>query len=207
MSVPRIPPRPTADWTSEVDKAFSGLHTATASEPNPSRPEANILGIYAWHPALIRGWMPFSSHLRNSTLSDRVREIAIIRTTWLGFGEYEWAQHVRICRAGGYLTDPELEALTVGPEAAHWSVEDAALVRAVDELCTAKTFTDTTWAHLERTMTREQVLDFVFTVGTYDMHCTVFNAIGLELEPGITGFPPGHRPPERPGAEPGAAPH
>jgi 4-carboxymuconolactone decarboxylase len=116
MTEPRIPPRPVDDWTDEVDEAFSALRAhvpgSRAPEPDapPVRPRSNILGIYAWHPALARGWMPFSNHLRHSTLSDRVREMAIIRTTWLGFGEYEWAQHVRMSRAGGYLTDAELDA-------------------------------------------------------------------------------------------------
>lgn len=199
MSSARIPPRPVDDWTDEVDDAFSALRAhapgqpaATAGGP-AARPQSNILGIYAWHPALIRGWMPFSNHLRHSTLTDRTREMAIIRTTWLGFGEYEWAQHVRMSRAAGYLTDAEIDALATGPDAGEWSADDATIVRAVDELCSIKTISDATWNGLAAHFSREQLLDFVFTVGTYDMHCTAFNALGLELEPGMTGFPGDHR--------------
>lgn len=200
MNQPRIPPRPTDDWTSEVDDALSVLRAhAPGGQPAGSaatvtRSQSKILGIYAWHPDLIRGWMPFSNHLRHSTLSDRVREIAIIRTTWLGFGEYEWAQHVRMSRAGGFLTDAEIDALSQAPDAAEWSARDAAIVRATDELCTAKNISEATWRDLEGQFTRQQLIDFVFTVGTYDMHCTVFNTIGLELEAGMTGFPHSHRP-------------
>lgn len=201
MNQPRIPPRPTDEWTDEVDDAFSvlraqapGGQVAPDASATPARPQSHILGIYAWHPAMIRGWMPFSNHLRHSTLSDRVREIAIIRTAWLGFGEYEWAQHVRMSRAAGQLTDAEIEALSEGPGAAVWSAEDAAIVRAVDELCTIKNVADDSWKELEAQFSREQLIDFVFTVGTYDMHCTAFNALGLQLEPGMTGFPDEHRP-------------
>ena len=102
MSQPRIPPRPVGEWTNEVDDAFSALR---AHGP-VARPRSNILGIYAWHPALVRAWLPFSDHLRHSTLSDRIREMAIIRTTWLGFGEYEWAQHVRMSRAAATSPTP-----------------------------------------------------------------------------------------------------
>ncbi|MER5184693.1 carboxymuconolactone decarboxylase family protein [Streptomyces sp. NPDC002896] len=199
MSLPRIPPRPVDDWTDEIDEAFAALRAhvpgsqAAASGGPAARPRSNILGIYAWHPALIRGWMPFSNHLRHSTLSDRVREMAIIRTTWLGFGEYEWAQHVRMSRAAGWLTDAEIDALSEGPEAAEWSTGDAAVVRSIDELCTTKDVSDATWRELETQFSREQLIDFVFTVGTYDMHCTVFNALGLELEAGMTGFPDDHQ--------------
>ncbi|MFD9503484.1 carboxymuconolactone decarboxylase family protein [Streptomyces sp. NPDC060035] len=199
MTQPRIPPRPVDDWTDEVDEALSVLRaqapgTQAAAPSGPAtRPQSHILGIYAWHPDLIRGWMPFSNHLRHSTLSDRVREIAIIRTTWLGFGEYEWAQHVRMSRAGGLLTDAEIDALGEDLDAARWSDADSAVVRAVDEMCTVKNVSDETWLALDRHFSREQLIDFVFTVGTYDMHCTAFNTLGLELEPGMTGFPAGHR--------------
>jgi alkylhydroperoxidase family enzyme len=201
MSNPRIPPRPVDDWTDEVDEAFSVLRAhapggqASDAGGPAARPKANILGIYAWHPDFIRGWMPFSNHLRHSTLSDRVREMAILRTTWLGFGEYEWAQHVWMSRASGALTDAEIEALGVGPDAQEWSGGDATIVRAVDELCVEKNISDATWKDLDSQFSRQQLMDFVFTVGTYDMHCMAFNALGLELDEGMTGFPDGHRRP------------
>jgi alkylhydroperoxidase family enzyme len=196
MSQPRIPPRPVDDWTDEVDDAFTALRAHVPggqTEHAAVRPRSNILGIYAWHPALIRAWLPFSNHLRHSTLSDRIREMAIIRTTWLGFGEYEWAQHVRMSRAGGYLTEAEIDALAEGPDADGWPASDAAVVRAVDELCGTRNISDTTWRDLEAQFSREQLIDFVFTVATYDMHCTAFNALGLELDAGMTGFPEDHR--------------
>ncbi|MGW3313914.1 carboxymuconolactone decarboxylase family protein [Streptomyces sp. NPDC001073] len=200
MSESRIPPRPVDDWTDEVDEAFSVLRahapagTATGPQGPAGRPKSNILGVYAWHPAFVRGWMPFSNHLRHSTLSDRVREMAIVRTTWLGRGEYEWAQHVRMSRAAGWLTDAEIDALSEGPDAEIWSPGDAAVVRAIDELHQAKNISDGTWAELSAGLDRQQLIDFVFTVGTYDMHCTAFNTIGLRLEPGMTGFPDGQGP-------------
>lgn len=203
MSNSRIPPRPVDDWTDEVDEAFSALRAhapggqaADAGGP-PVRPKANILGIYAWHPDFIRGWMPFSNHLRHSTLSDRVREMVILRTTWLGYGEYEWAQHVWMSQASGALTAAEVEALGAGPDAEEWSADDSAIVRAVDELCFEKDISDATWKNLESQFSRQQLIDLVFTVGTYDMHCMAFSALGLELDEGMTGFPADHRRPER----------
>lgn len=189
MTKPRINPRPTEDWTDEVDDAFAVI----SPKNGQPRPKANILGIYAWHPAFVRGWMPFSQHLRHSTLSDRVREMVILRTTWLGYGEYEWAQHVWISKAAGFLTEAEVAALSEGPDAALWSPADAAVVRAVDEMCTVKNVSDVTWGELEQQFSKEQLIDFAFTVGTYDMHCTAFNVLGLQLDEGLIGFPDDHR--------------
>lgn len=183
---PRIPPRPVDEWTDEVDEAFSPMLKG-------ARPKAGILGIYAHHPAFIRGWLPFSEHLRSSTLPDRVREMVIIRTAWLGFGENEWAQHVRMSTKAGQLTEAEIDGLSQGPDAAVWNDADAAIVRAVDEMCTDKNVSDATWSELEKQFSTEQLIDFAFTVGTYDMHCTVFNTLGLELDRGMKGFPESHR--------------
>lgn len=191
---PRIPPRPVDEWDDEVDQALSILSVQGHGSPSgqPQRTTSHIIGIYAWHPDLIRGWMPFSNHLRRSSLSDRIREIAIIRTAWLSHGEYEWAQHVRMSRANGWLTEPELEALSVGPDALEWSPNDAAVVRAIDEMVQSKNVQAAVWAELEAQFTRPQLLDLVFTVGTYDMHAMAFATLGLQLEPGMQGFPQSH---------------
>lgn len=198
MTQPRIAPRPTEDWDSDVDSALSVLSAHGAGSGSTpvltpeNRPKSNILGIYAWHPELMRGWMPYSNHLRHSTLTDRVREIVIIRTTWLGYGEYEWAQHVRMSVAAGQLTEEEVAALSEGPAAPVWSREDALLVQAIDEMCMDKSVSEGTWKELEGLFSRQQLLDLLFTVGTYDFHCMVFRVMGLELEPGMPRFPAGH---------------
>ena len=198
MSEPRIPPRPTADWDDAADAALSVLtaHGPGGSAPvkltPETRPQSNILGIYAWHPQLMAGWLPYSNHLRNSTLGDRIREIAIIRTTWLGHGEYEWAQHVRMSLAANWLTQDEIDGLSEGPTAAVWSPEDATLVTAIDEMVKDKAVSDATWAALEGQLNRQQLIDLLFTVGTYDFHCMVFRVMGLELEEGMPRFPEAH---------------
>lgn len=198
---PRVPPRPTDEWTADVDDAFSALRAhapgGTPADGPVQRPKANILGIYAWHPDFVRGWMPFSNHLRHSTLSDRQREIAILRTTWLGYGEYEWAQHVWMSKASGALTEAEIAALSEGPDAADWSPDDAVLVRSIDEMVTGdRLVSEQTWAGVAAQLDRQQLIDFVFTIGTYDMHCMAFRNLGLELEEGMTGFPADHRAPK-----------
>jgi hypothetical protein len=37
---------------------------------------------------------------------------------------------------------------------------------------------------------RQQLMDLVFTIGAYDLLAMAFNTFGLELDPGLTGFPP-----------------
>ena len=178
----RIPPRSPDDWDDEARAALASVRPPDATGPVP-----NMLGIFAWHPVLARSWLTFSGHLRRSTLPDRARELATMRTAWLRRGEYEWAQHVRMSREAG-LTDEEIAAIPAGPDAASWEPPDAALLRAVDEMIGDRYVSDATWAELGTVFSRRQLMDLVFTVGAYDMHCMAFNTFGLELEPGMEGL-------------------
>jgi 4-carboxymuconolactone decarboxylase len=196
LSEPRIPPRPSADWDAEVLDALSVLRSPGSARqvpgPKPSRdrPVSNILGIFAWHPALTKAFLPFNNHLFASTLTARDREMVTVRTGWLRRGEYEWAQHVRMARNAG-LSDEEVDAISVGPDSAVWGPRDAALLRAVDEIVADRYIGDETWKRLAEHLDRKQLMDLVFTIGNYDLLAMAFNTFGLRLDPGLAGFPPG----------------
>ena len=149
---------------------------------------SNIVGIFAWHPALAKGFMTFNSHLFRSTLSERVRELVTVRACWLREGEYEWAQHVALARTAG-LSDEEIDAICEGPDAPIWGPLDAALLRSVDEMVNDRRIGDQTWKQLAEHLDRQQLMDVVFTVGAYDLLCMAFDTFGIELDPGLAGFP------------------
>jgi 4-carboxymuconolactone decarboxylase len=204
----RIPPRARENWDEEVFAALSVLNppgarsTATATSAvtgassaatvadrdSSQRPVSNILGIFAWHPALTKGWLMFNNHLFHSTLSPRVRELVTVRIAWLRQGEYEWAQHVRMAKRTG-MSDEEVAAISEGPDSAVWGELDAALLRGVDELCADRNISDVTWAQLADHLDRQQIMDVVFTVGAYDLLAMAMNTFGLELDAGLEGFP------------------
>jgi 4-carboxymuconolactone decarboxylase len=196
VSHSRIPPRAPEDWDEEVLDALSVLTrpgagpAAGGGDRPPRRQVSNLLGIFCWHPALTKGWLVFNNHLFRSTLSSRVRELVTVRTAWLRHGEYEWAQHVKMARAAG-LSDEEIEAISEGPDSKVWQPSDAALLRAVDELCAARYISDAVWEELSAHLNRKQLMDLVFTVGAYDLLAMAFHNFGLELDPGLEGFPAG----------------
>jgi len=193
LSEPRIPPRPSADWDAEVLDALAALRppgsTGRPAEPRRERPASNILGIFSWHPALAKAFFAFNSHLFHSTLSARDREMVTVRVSWLRRGEYEWAQHVRMAKTAG-LSDQEVDAISAGADSPAWGPRDAALLRSVDEIVADRYVSDHTWKRLAEYLDREQLMDLVFTVGAYDLLAMAFNNFGLELDPGLTGFPP-----------------
>lgn len=193
MSEPRIPPRPTADWDEQADDALEALRAPGRAPRTPEerkrRPSSKIIGTFAWHPQLARAFYTFNTHLFHSTLSARDREMATVRIAWLRRGEYEWAQHVGMARRAG-LSEEEIDAIMAGPDSPVWGPRDAALLRSVDEIAADRYVSDETWKQLSEHLDRRQLMDLVFTVGAYDLLAMAFNTFGLELDPGLTGFPP-----------------
>lgn len=189
----RIPPRAREDWDAAVHDALSvlkppGNAVRPTQQQQGERPASNILGIFTQHPALAKGFLAFNSHLFASTLTHRVRELVTVRVSWLRGGEYEWTQHVKMARSAG-LTEDEVDAIAVGPGAPGWDPVDAALLRAVDEIVEDRYISDPTWSQLEGHFDRQQLMDLVFTIGAYDLLAMAFNVFGLQLDPGMEGFP------------------
>ena len=111
----------------------------------------------------------------------------INRIAWLSSGEYEWAAHNRIGREVG-LSEEELQGLAEGPGADVWEAQDAALVRAVDELHRHTFLSDATWTTLRDRFDDVQMIDLVMTVGAYKMLAMALNSFGTQLNDGMVGF-------------------
>jgi alkylhydroperoxidase family enzyme len=157
--------------------------------PNPQAGMPNIFRTLAHHPDLLRRWVVFGNHvLGKSTLAPRERELVILRIGWLCRAEYEWGQHVLIARRSG-LRDQEIERITQGPDAPGWSELDRALLRATDELRADAMITDQTWKQLSEHLDTRQLMDLVFTVGQYNLVSMALNSLGVQLDPGVPGFP------------------
>lgn len=177
--VPRIPPLPVEEWDPELrEKKYLG----------DGRP-LNIFSTLANHPKLLKRWLVFANHvLGKNTLSDRDRELLILRTGFLCASEYEWGQHVLIARRCG-ITDAEIDAVAAGPSASTWSADDATLLRAADELHAVSKISDATWSALERRLDTHQLMDVVFTVGNYHVVAMALNTFGVERDDGVPGLP------------------
>jgi alkylhydroperoxidase family enzyme len=186
LQVPRVPPL--AD--DEIDADTLALLGATSGGVR-SGPMLNIFRTLAHHPKLLKRWLVFGGHvLGKSTLPPRERELAILRIGWRCRSEYEWGQHAAIGRACG-LSDEEVRRTTEAATAPRWSAFDAAIVRAVDELHDDAFLSDTSWSALSAKWSTEQILDFVFAVGQYNLVSMALNSLGVQLDAGVEGFPDG----------------
>jgi len=152
-------------------------------------PVLNIFRTLANHPGLMKRWLVFGNHvLSKTTLAPRERELLILRIGWLCQAGYEWGQHVTIGKASG-LTDEEIERIAKGPAAPGWSALDRALLRATDELHEDSFISDATWAELAGSLSVQQLMDLVFTVGQYNLVSMALNTLGVQPEPGLPKLP------------------
>jgi AhpD family alkylhydroperoxidase len=164
----RLPPLPYAEWDTDALSVIA---------PGRKLPPSNVLGLLARHPALARAFLTFNAHLlTESTLPARTRELAILRVAWRRSCRYEWAQHVLIARRAG-VTDEEVAEIRAGA---------ATLInKAVDELDERSGLSDETYRELAADLDERQLMDLVFTIGTYGLLAMAFNAFGVELDPGL----------------------
>ena len=181
LETPRLDPLPTDEWSDEVRVLL---------DPNGTgRPTINLYRTLARHPVFYRPRAVQSAYIRTgATLSERAREILILRIGWLCGAEYEWAQHVRAGRRAG-LTDDEIRRIAVGAAASDWDPFEANLLRATDELYRDDMVSDATWAALAERYTVQELIDLVITVGGYRMVSMALNSLGTQLESGREGFP------------------
>jgi AhpD family alkylhydroperoxidase len=171
-------------------EALAALRPPEPRHPFPpqsdDRPKGtNLLGTFAHHPALIQAFHTLTGHvLFASTLSPRQRELLVLRVAAVRECEYEWRQHVVLAADAG-LTPDEIARVADGADASGWSPPDKAMLGAVDELVRDAAVSDATWAALAADLDEQQLMDLVFTVGTYDLLAMALGSFSVQLDPDL----------------------
>jgi alkylhydroperoxidase family enzyme len=186
---PRMPPVPREQWSAQMGTAMAAMRPPTVRHEipprggRPDRPQAlGLLGTFAHHPDLAQAWLGFNGHiLYGTTLTIRQREILVLRAAAVLESTYGWAQHV-VHKDEAGLSDMDIARIAFGPEAPFLDPLEQAMLRAVDELLDGGAIGAATWATLAEHFDERQLLDLIFTVGTYTVLDWVADTIGLELE-------------------------
>jgi alkylhydroperoxidase family enzyme len=133
--------------------------------------------------------------LFKGTISERDREIAIIRTGALTRSEYEWGMHVSIYADKCGLTEAHIQELTLGGRSPTlWTTKELAIIRMVDELHHHSTVSDATWAALEVHWPPAEIVQLILASSFYHMAAFFLNSTAVPLETGSRRFPPGLAP-------------
>ncbi|MGB0114197.1 MAG: carboxymuconolactone decarboxylase family protein [Ilumatobacteraceae bacterium] len=149
----------------------------------------NIFGVLAQHPKLLKRFNLLGGFLLNKGLiPEREREVVILRVGWNARAVYEFGQHTVIGRRVG-LTDGEITALTKAPDAHDWSDGDLALIGLADDLCADDCVSDATWAALVTRWSDAELAELLVVAGFYRLVSGFLNSTGVQLDPGVPGFP------------------
>lgn len=170
----RLTPLPADRWDGDVDAALASLLPRQRRNPQGA---GNALATLVRHPELTKAFLPYNVHvLFGSTLTPRQREIAILRVAALADSPYEVEHHTGMARAVG-MTDEQISDALGGIATAD---EEQLILRAVNELHTTSTISDSTWNALSVHMDERQLMDLVFTVSAYTTLAMAFNTFGVE---------------------------
>jgi 4-carboxymuconolactone decarboxylase len=169
----------------ELDDFQRELLVSTSSGPAASAD--NLYRTLVRNPGVFRRWTPFAGKLFAGKLPARDRELLILRTGWRTRAAYEWGQHVTLGQHAG-LTDDEIERVKAGPDDERWTADDAALLRAADELHDTSALSDATWAALAAVYDERQLIEVIMVVGHYHMVSYLINGLGIQREPGVPGL-------------------
>ena len=178
---PRIHQPPKSEWTDDTREVYAFWGEPNAWEEGS---KTNIINVMGAHPALGKVFNIWGKHfLMDNTLGTRQLEIIILRVAAKVNSAYEWHNHVGYGMNAG-LTLDDIAAIRDFPEGGHWTEEEVAILRAVDELMAQNNVSDETWGILTKTLDTKQMMDLVFTIGHYVMTSWALAAIGVPIEGG-----------------------
>lgn len=181
----RIPPLPVHQWGDEQKQVLTSFVAAMPSDfqggHKDGETDYTALELLLNHPALANAFLSYSHWLlQDNELSARDRELAILRVAVLVNSQYEWTQHVLVAQHEK-ITDEEIIRVREGANSPGWSDKESVLLSAVDEMVNTAFIGDDTWSELKEYFNTNQLMEIMFTVGSYQMLGTVYNTMGAPL--------------------------
>lgn len=177
---PRVPPLELDQWDEQTRTALARW-----------MPPMNFHKTMAHNPRALIGWIDFGNDiLFDNLMQMREREIVILRVAARIDCAYEWGAHRRFSLAQGVLTAEEADRLAFPVDAADWTVREAALIAAVDDIQRDGRIGDAAWAALtEQGFTPAWFIDLIYLVGEFNMVGTFMKSFRIELEEGFVPIP------------------
>jgi 4-carboxymuconolactone decarboxylase len=188
MSPPRIPPLE-APYAPEVEAAL-----AKWMPPGSPVPPLALFRVIARHPMLRDRMRPLGSGLlAHGELPPRVRELLILRTTARCGAEYEWGIHAAAFAAAAGLSAEDVRITAAeSPAAIAARVgDDAAVLRAADELHDRGALEDATFSELHARLGDSGLLELSVVCGFYHAIAFVVGVARIACEPWGTAMPAG----------------
>ncbi|WP_317930230.1 carboxymuconolactone decarboxylase family protein [Halioxenophilus sp. WMMB6] len=175
---PRLPPLPVvgrSERAQQVVEVFSSRSQYNV-DANP------VLNTLAHHPDLAEPFLIFNRYLlKDGELPVRLRQIAIMRVAWLKKSPYVWSSHLRTSLRNG-LSGDDFEPIKIGSTSDYWNNEEQTVLQATEYLLEQTNLSDELWTELSQFLNEQQLVEFLFVVGTYILVSIVNNSLAIGRE-------------------------
>ena len=170
-------PQVAPEQFTEETRAFFAQWTGGIFKDADQNP---VLRTFAHHPRLAALFSALNVHLLSTnTLPVKLRQIAIMRAAWLTRAVYMWSSHLQTSVNCGL--SPDMYApIQNGPDDPYFTPLERVVMLATGELFADHKISDANWRALMAEWNNQQMLDFLFTVGTYAMVAGVMRSTGAQ---------------------------
>jgi alkylhydroperoxidase family enzyme len=129
-------------------------------------------------------------------LSHRLRELIIMRVSWLAASEYEWWQHWQASLWLG-LQEHELAAVQNWEAAECFNEADKVVLLATDETLSKGVISPQTWNRLVQLFPDIKAqIAIVTSIGNWQMFAQILRSLAVPLEEGAPVWPPSGKAPQ-----------
>ncbi len=147
-------------------------------------PILNIYRVFLANPAI---QLNAQAVWAASGLSDRAREIVILRCAHQKQSTYEWHQHVRIARSVG-LSDQDIDAIRAWPKSDRFSADERALLAYFYALAAEGNAGDQVFGAMAASRSPGEVVGVTFLVTLYFQLAAIMATLQLETEAPFVGW-------------------
>jgi alkylhydroperoxidase family enzyme len=180
MPEPRIPP---------LDPPFAPEIQAEFDKIMRGAPPLLLFRTVARNPRVLQRWFA-ASLLDKGSISLRLRELMILRTTALCGAEYEWGVHVASFGDKAQWTEEQLRSsVHGGADDPCWTDQEQCVIALADELHASSSVGSPTWQRATSLFGSEQLIELVMLAGLYHGVSFLVNAFAVEHEAFAPRFP------------------
>lgn len=192
---PRIAPITPEEFTEETRQFFDRWSGGFFKDAD----QHPVLRTFAHHPRLADLFSQLNVHLlTTNTVPVKERQIAIMRAAWITDATFMWSSHLNTSVMVGLEPDM-FGPLQVGAEDPYFTPFERTVIRATEDLVHRQEIGEANWDALAAQWSNQQLLDFMFTVGTYVTVAGVMKSARVQRMPELLELA------ERYGAPPQAA--
>lgn len=190
----RIPALDKNEYAEQIVRTTTKLKNAISGKEGPPIPLEfcpDMVATLLRCPELWDRLSMLSAQVQCATakLPVRLRQLAIMRTVWLGGAPYQWGEHLSRTKQAGF-SDAQIEQIKTGSAAGWDHPLDAAIMAAAEEFHQETFVSDSTWAVLVEHLDEYQLLELLVLIGQFTTVAFVLNSLRIRLEHTNKGFLP-----------------